>query len=157
MPKYWFNLKLAVRPQHTEKIEQWFFAQGAIAVTQEKPKELYVFESQVTNFTEGQLIGVVGLFDENIDTSRIEADLNALGFDSVQLESIDDENWERAWLNRFKPACFGNRLWVVPTETEFDFTSFVKSVSRKNTAVPKYIRDNWTIVLSIRNQLENSK
>ena len=33
--------------------------------------------------------------------------------------------------------------------SEFDFTSFVKSVSRKNTALPKYIRDNWTIVLSI--------
>ena len=40
--------------------------------------------------------------------------------------------------------------------SEFDFTSFVKSVSRKNTALPKYIRDNWTIVLSIRNQLENN-
>ena len=46
---------------------------------------------------------------------------------------------------------------MVDTDTEFDFTSFVKSVSRKNTAVPKYIRDNWTIVLSIRNQLENSE
>ena len=42
------------------------------------------------------------------------------------------------------------------TNTEFDFTSFVKSISRKNTAVPKYIRDNWTIVLSIRNQLEKN-
>ena len=46
---------------------------------------------------------------------------------------------------------------MVNTNTEFDFTSFVKSVSRKNTAVPKYIRDNWTIVLSIRNQLENNQ
>ncbi len=46
---------------------------------------------------------------------------------------------------------------MVDTNTDFDFTSFVKSISRKNTALPKYIRDNWTIVLSIRNQLENSK
>ena len=45
---------------------------------------------------------------------------------------------------------------TVDPGTEFDFTSFVKSVSRKNTALPKYIRDNWTIVLSIRNQLENN-
>ena len=44
---------------------------------------------------------------------------------------------------------------MVETTSEFDFTSFVKNVSRKNTALPKYIRDNWTIVLSIRNQLEN--
>ena len=121
MPKSWFNVKLAVRPQDTEKMERWFFARGAIAVTQETPNEIHVFETQDTNYTDGQLIRVVGLFDEIIDTSRIQADLNALGFDSVQLESIDDENWERAWLNRFKPACFGNRLWVVPTETEFDF------------------------------------
>ena len=121
MPKSWFNVKLAVRPQDTEKMERWFFARGAIAVTQETPNEIHVFETQDTNYTDGQLIGVVGLFDEIIDTSQIQADLNALGFDSVQLESIDDEKWERAWLNRFKPACFGNRLWVVPTETEFDF------------------------------------
>ncbi|MDC3090593.1 lytic transglycosylase domain-containing protein [Paracoccaceae bacterium] len=46
---------------------------------------------------------------------------------------------------------------MVEATSEFDFTSFVKNVSRKNTALPKYIRDNWTIVLSIRNQLENNK
>ncbi len=45
---------------------------------------------------------------------------------------------------------------TVDKGAEFDFTSFVNSVSRKNTALPKYIRDNWTIVLSIRNQLENN-
>ncbi len=45
---------------------------------------------------------------------------------------------------------------MVNTDAEFDFTSFVKKVSRKNAALPKYIRDNWTIVLSIRNQLENN-
>ena len=45
---------------------------------------------------------------------------------------------------------------MVDADTDFDFTSFVKSLSRKNTALPKYIRDNWTIVLSIRNQLETN-
>ena len=42
---------------------------------------------------------------------------------------------------------------MIDAESEFDFTSFVKNVSRKNNALPKYIRDNWTIVVSIRNQL----
>ena len=46
---------------------------------------------------------------------------------------------------------------MVDVDTDFDFTSFVKNVSRKNAAVPKYIRDNWTIVVSIRNELENNK
>ena len=46
---------------------------------------------------------------------------------------------------------------MVDAESEFDFTSFVKNVSRKNNALPKYIRDNWSIVVSIRNQLESDK
>ena len=45
---------------------------------------------------------------------------------------------------------------MIDAESEFDFTSFVKNVSRKNNALPKYIRDNWTIVVSIRNQLANN-
>ena len=45
---------------------------------------------------------------------------------------------------------------MIDAESEFDFTSFVKNVSRKNNALPKYIRDNWAIVVSIRNQLENN-
>ena len=52
MPKSWLNVKLAVSPQNSEEIERWFFARGAIAVTQETPKDLHVFESQVTNFNE---------------------------------------------------------------------------------------------------------
>ena len=123
MPKSWLNVKLAVSPQDSEEIERWFFARGAIAVTQETPKELHVFESQDIEYNDRLLIGVVGLFEDVIDTDLIEADLGALGFESVQLEQIDDENWERAWLDRFKPARFGNRLWVVPTETEFDFSN----------------------------------
>ncbi len=39
------------------------------------------------------------------------------------------------------------------TKKDFDFRSFVKRVSKENTSMPKYIRDNWTIVVSIRNQL----
>ena len=46
---------------------------------------------------------------------------------------------------------------MIDAESDFDFTSFVKNVSRKNNALPKYIRDNWTIVVSIRNQLENDR
>ena len=54
-------------------------------------------------------------------------------------------------------ASTANFSKMVDAESEFDFTSFVKNVSRKNNALPKYIRDNWTIVVSIRNQLKNDK
>jgi hypothetical protein len=40
---------------------------------------------------------------------------------------------------------------------DFNFRSFVKRVSKENSEMPKYIRDNWTFVVSIRNQLRDQK
>ena len=119
MPKSWFNIRVYVLHRESEALEQWFFARGALAVTQETPEELLLFESENPEYTDGQLIPIVGLFEETIDKDLIVADLNSFGFDSVQSEQVFDENWERAWLSRFKPARFGDRLWVVPSETEF--------------------------------------
>ena len=69
-------------------------------------------------------------------------------------EKVGKEVFDKEKAIKVSASNFSN---MVETTSEFDFTSFVKNVSRKNTALPKYIRDNWTIVLSIRNQLENNK
>lgn len=70
----------------------------------------------------------------------------------IKRTEADELNVEE---NRAIIVSTANFQKVVDADTAFDFSSFVKNVSRKNTALPKYIRDNWTIVLSIRNQLEN--
>ena len=31
------------------------------------------------------------------------------------VETLADKDWERVWLEDFKPQCFGNKLWVVPS------------------------------------------
>ena len=77
---------------------------------------------------------------------------------SEQGESIKKTVSSYSSIEETKPIVVStaNFQKTLDKSSEFDFTSFVKSVSRKNTALPKYIRDNWTIVLSIRNQLENN-
>jgi len=74
--------------------------------------------------------------NQDLNSKKIEA--NQFGVEEKQPIVVTTANFQK----------------TIDKDTEFDFTSFVKSVSRKNTALPKYIRDNWTIVLSIRNQLE---
>jgi ribosomal protein L11 methyltransferase len=42
----------------------------------------------------------------------------ARGSDSLityQVELLEDQNWERAWLEHFKPMRFGQRLWICPS------------------------------------------
>ncbi|EGH94753.1 ribosomal protein L11 methyltransferase, partial [Pseudomonas amygdali pv. lachrymans str. M302278] len=30
-------------------------------------------------------------------------------------EVIEDQDWERSWMDNFQPMCFGQRLWIVPS------------------------------------------
>ncbi|MBN9229802.1 MAG: ribosomal protein L11 methyltransferase [Legionella sp. 40-6] len=36
----------------------------------------------------------------------------------ITLEIIADKDWERVWMDDFKPQRFGNRLWICPTWSE---------------------------------------
>jgi ribosomal protein L11 methyltransferase len=33
----------------------------------------------------------------------------------TSIEVLEDKNWERAWMDDFKPQQFGNRLWICPS------------------------------------------
>ncbi|MEA3303015.1 MAG: 50S ribosomal protein L11 methyltransferase, partial [Pseudomonadota bacterium] len=64
---------------------------------------------------------ITGLFDAEIDQNRIErAVQKAAESQHIQLkidtEILQDQTWERAWMENFHPMRFGQRLWVVPGE-----------------------------------------
>jgi ribosomal protein L11 methyltransferase len=64
-------------------------------------------------------VEVRGLFDEGVSRSHVvETLLDAPGIESAeQLDwrRIEDQAWERAWMDRFQPMRFGKRLWIVPS------------------------------------------
>lgn len=48
------------------------------------------------------LLAALGSFDPALDWSRA-------GF-----RSVEDQDWERVWLDQFRPMRFGERTWIVP-------------------------------------------
>ncbi|HKJ17431.1 MAG TPA: 50S ribosomal protein L11 methyltransferase [Xanthomonadales bacterium] len=64
-------------------------------------------------------VQVRGLFDDDISqTGLIEALMEAPGIDSadqLHWQRVEDQVWERAWMDRFEPMRFGKNLWIVPT------------------------------------------
>ncbi len=36
----------------------------------------------------------------------------------LELKLLEDEDWERAWMDNFKPLCFGEKLWICPSWTK---------------------------------------
>jgi len=62
---------------------------------------------------------VVGLFEADADLALLQKQLcAALGRDDLpgcQVESIEDRDWVRVWMEDFHPMRFGERLWVCPS------------------------------------------
>ncbi len=60
---------------------------------------------------------VTGLFPDGTDPETLYLRLaGALGNASaIELEWLADQDWERAWLDRFEPMRFGERLWIRPS------------------------------------------
>ncbi len=64
-------------------------------------------------------VEVRGLFDEDVSRQElVEALLEAPGIDTpdqVRWQRVEDQVWERAWMDRFRPMRFGKNLWIVPS------------------------------------------
>jgi ribosomal protein L11 methyltransferase len=63
---------------------------------------------------------VTGLFAASVDQQRLVEALQQAAEKRripmrVACERLDDQPWERAWMENFRAMRFGRRLWVVPT------------------------------------------
>ncbi len=76
-------------------------------------------------------VGETPLWNELVLTALFPADTNALAllaaleaFDAgldwsrASFRAVQDEDWERAWLDQFQPMQFGQRTWIVPWNHE---------------------------------------
>jgi len=96
---------------------------GALAVTLQDAHldaadEQAIFEPGVGEVPLWQEMQLSALFDADTDALVLLAALEAFdpGLDWTQLrfEKIEDQDWERAWLDQFQPMQFGERTWIVP-------------------------------------------
>ena len=51
---------------------------------------------------EGLLLHALDAYDSGIDWS------------SATFRTVEDQDWERAWLDQFEPMRFGSRTWIIP-------------------------------------------
>ncbi|SBV36894.1 methylase for 50S ribosomal subunit protein L11 [uncultured Stenotrophomonas sp.] len=76
-------------------------------------------------------VGETPLWNELVLTALFPAETNALAllaaleaFDAgldwsnAGFRAVEDEDWERAWLDQFQPMQFGRRTWIVPWNHE---------------------------------------
>ena len=121
------ELTLTIRSEQQPRVEEALEDIGALSVTlqdadAETPDEQAIFEPGVGELPLWPTITLNALFDEYTDrrglTEALGELLPWLEPDQVQYRDIADQDWERAWMDTFKPMQFGRRLWIYPWNIE---------------------------------------
>jgi len=114
----WLQLTFYSTKQDAETLADLISEAGAAAVTMQDAADQPLYEPPPGATPLWQLTNVVGLFDADFDSDAIVAELKAQWageFPDYRSEMLEDQDWERAWMDDFKPMQFGRRLWIVPS------------------------------------------
>ncbi|HWX66766.1 MAG TPA: 50S ribosomal protein L11 methyltransferase [Rhodanobacter sp.] len=123
----WLELSLVVRTEQQPGTEEALDDLGALSITlqdanAETPDEQAIFEPGVGELPLWPTITLNALFDEHTDRRGLTAALGELlpwlEPDQLTFRDVADQDWERAWMDQFKPMPFGRRLWIYPWNIE---------------------------------------
>jgi ribosomal protein L11 methyltransferase len=121
------ELSLVVRVEQQPRAEEALQDLGALSITlrdadAETPDEQAIFEPGVGELPLWPTITLNALFDEHTDRRGLAAALGELlpwlEPDQLSFADVADQDWERAWMDQFKPMPFGQRLWIYPWNIE---------------------------------------
>jgi ribosomal protein L11 methyltransferase len=121
----WLQAHITVGKNEAERTEALLEAAGALSVTLADAADEPMFEPPPGATPLWQATRVTGLFDADRDLDALRTELErglaqTTAGGRVQWETLADRDWERVWLERFKPTRFGRHLWVCPGDTGTD-------------------------------------
>ncbi|WP_163393065.1 50S ribosomal protein L11 methyltransferase [Enterovibrio norvegicus] len=116
----WIQIKLNATIENAETIGDMLMDEaGALSVTFLDAKDTPVFEPLPGETRLWGETDILALYDAETDMDAVLAILKAsplLANDfAYKVEQLEDKDWERAWMDNFKPMQFGQRLWVCPS------------------------------------------
>ncbi len=125
----WNQISVISDQQHAPGISDYFSELGAVSVTYMDAEDQPVYEpppgvTQIWSQTK-----IIALFETDSDADLLKlmmfAKFNDDCLQNWHAEVLQDQVWERTWLEHFKPVKFGDTLWVCPSGQEVSETGSV--------------------------------
>ena len=119
----YLQLTLPCTERLQPRVERALDDVGALAVTLQDAHldaadEQAIFEPGVGELPLWDEMTATALFPAETDALLLLAALEAfdpeLDWSQARFEKVEDQDWERAWLDTFQPMRFGERTWIVP-------------------------------------------
>ncbi len=113
----WLQLHLTTPRADAESAEDNLLAAGAVSVTLADEADNPILEPGVGETPLWETVRVSALFDTGIDPDLVMASLGLAAAD-CHWERVEDQPWERVWMEHFQPLRCGERLWICPSWQE---------------------------------------
>ena len=113
----WQELRLSTCPQWLERLEDWLFSVGAVAVSLEDAANQPLLEPGPGQTPIWDSINLTALFPIEVDLKPVLEGLPEewLTDPASDVGVLIERDWERAWMDQFHPMAMGDRLWVCPS------------------------------------------
>jgi len=118
----WLELSVRVAREHAALVETLLQNEPVLAVTMTDDADDPVLEPGVGETPLWPSVCVTALFDGETPAEPLARILSLVpGVDwphQVSFRRFENQQWERVWMDRFKPMRFGRDLWIVPGDAE---------------------------------------
>lgn len=117
----WWQFRLATDSQQLDDLEAAFFVCGALSISLIDAEDQPILEPAPGEMPIWDRVIMVGLWagdESEIALAKALSIALERPVEASQLERLEDQAWERAWMADFKPMHFGGDLWVVPSYAE---------------------------------------
>ncbi len=125
----WTEVRVDCLKDAVESLESWLFDAGALSVTsvdriRDEQLDHAVLEPQPGEVRLWNEVTLVGLFAQGADPVQVRDALAVaareaeLVIPDYRVDRLQEQVWERTWMDTFQPMRFGHRLWICPRQTE---------------------------------------
>ncbi|WP_288411272.1 50S ribosomal protein L11 methyltransferase [Acinetobacter soli] len=115
----WLQIHITVDQEHVDFTETLLLSLGAVSVTLDDAEDQALLEPLPGETPLWNKVIVTGIYQEDeqdpIDVAKLEAFLSAqLPNAPMRHEQLEDQVWERAWMDYYDPIKISEKFWIVP-------------------------------------------
>lgn len=115
----WQQLTIQVRSADAEPLEAELLEAGAASISYLDAEDQPVFQEEPGSTPLWDNSVLLALFeqDKKLDSllERLRNNPAIGNAESLNIEQVEDQEWERSWMADFQPIQFGDNLWVCPS------------------------------------------
>lgn len=114
----WQQVTCQTTASHQESVVETMEAAGVLSITWQDAEDDPILEPLPGEMRLWSRLVVTGLYEQSADLAALlltlESQRTRWQISDLSCEILEDQAWERAWMDNYKPMCFGKRLWIYP-------------------------------------------